>query len=117
MSKVQILHNPPLQDIAQFGRASALGAECRRFKSYYPDQFLLAAGRRKMGITQYSVTAIIEYPNYQKWLDAISVKFYGIVPEGTGQPVNQATHLCGALDYGKSNVQLGEKPIQIRRCW
>ena len=26
-----------LRDIAQLGRAPALGAGCRRFKSYYPD--------------------------------------------------------------------------------
>ena len=26
-----------IRDIAQLGRAPALGAGCRRFKSYYPD--------------------------------------------------------------------------------
>ena len=26
-----------VRDIAQFGRVPALGAGCRRFKSYYPD--------------------------------------------------------------------------------
>jgi hypothetical protein len=29
-----------IRDIAQLGRAPALGAGCRRFKSYYPDIFL-----------------------------------------------------------------------------
>ena len=28
-----------IRDIAQLGRAPALGAGCRRFKSYYPDFF------------------------------------------------------------------------------
>jgi hypothetical protein len=28
-----------IRDIAQLGRAPALGAGCRRFKSYYPDNF------------------------------------------------------------------------------
>jgi hypothetical protein len=28
-----------LRDIAQLGRAPALGAGCRRFKSYYPEIF------------------------------------------------------------------------------
>ena len=29
--------NPLIRDIAQLGRAPALGAGCRRFKSYYPE--------------------------------------------------------------------------------
>ena len=28
---------PPFRDVAQLGSASALGAECRRFKSCHPD--------------------------------------------------------------------------------
>jgi hypothetical protein len=31
------LLNYLIRDIAQLGRAPALGAGCRRFKSYYPD--------------------------------------------------------------------------------
>ena len=30
-------NNLLIRDIAQLGRAPALGAGCRRFKSYYPD--------------------------------------------------------------------------------
>ena len=30
-------YNRLVRDIAQLGRAPALGAGCRRFKSYYPD--------------------------------------------------------------------------------
>jgi hypothetical protein len=38
--KVSILRIDDLiRDIAQLGRAPALGAGCRRFKSYYPDVF------------------------------------------------------------------------------
>ena len=29
------------RDIAQLGRVPALGAGCRRFKSYYPDEIIL----------------------------------------------------------------------------
>lgn len=64
-------------------------------------------------MTQYLITEIIRYPNYQKWLSAMLVKFYGIVPEGTGQLVNQCALRRGELDYGKSNAQSGEKPVQI----
>lgn len=31
-----------IRDIAQLGRAPALGAGCRRFKSYYPDNKMSA---------------------------------------------------------------------------
>ena len=35
LSKLQVLLL--IRDIAQLGRAPALGAGCRRFKSYYPE--------------------------------------------------------------------------------
>ena len=35
MKNVSVYHL--IRDIAQLGRAPALGAGCRRFKSYYPD--------------------------------------------------------------------------------
>ena len=35
--KIQEVKNLIARDIAQLGRAPALGAGCRRFKSYYPE--------------------------------------------------------------------------------
>ncbi len=35
--RIRVLLILSVRDIAQLGRAPALGAGCRRFKSYYPD--------------------------------------------------------------------------------
>ena len=38
------------RDIAQFGRVPALGAGCRRFKSYYPDRKTILISQRMLSI-------------------------------------------------------------------
>ena len=43
---MEINFNSFVRDIAQFGRAPALGAGCRRFKSYYPEESFFSLAER-----------------------------------------------------------------------
>ena len=54
------------RDIAQFGRVPALGAGCRRFKSYYPD-FFFFFGKTSINIEISIFTVVLPKNNYRKF--------------------------------------------------
>ena len=50
-----------IRDIAQLGRAPALGAGCRRFKSYYPDLLISPRFLERIKLIKDSKELLIEF--------------------------------------------------------